>query len=131
MVKSGIMSCNDKFERAGNPRNRGSTTGRSNRLVSSPAFRPVLEPNQPLIRWIPKVLSPGLKLPGCESDHSIQSNAQVKKDWNNTPSCPTCLKGVKRGILYLSYQILWRFRKNWKQVGSITSLVLLMEEVSP
>jgi len=125
------MSCNVKFERAGNPRNRGSTTGRSKRFVSSPAFRLVLEPNQPLIRWIPKDLSPGLKRPGRDSDHSIQSNAEVKKDWSNTYSCPTCLKGVKMGILFLYCQMLWRFRKNWKQVGSITSLVLLMDEVSP
>lgn len=106
-------------------------TGRSKRFVGSPAFRPVLEPNQPLIQWIPKDLSPGLKRPGRESDHSIQSNAKIKKAWRNTYSCPTCLKGVKRGMLYIYYQTLWRFRKNWKQVGSITSLVLLMDEVSP
>jgi hypothetical protein len=151
------MSCNVKFERASNPRNRHSTIGSSKRHVSfgnskrhvsfgsskrhvscgsskrhvsSSAFRPVLEPNHPLIRWIPKALRAGLKLPGRESDHSIQSNAVVKKDWSNTYNCPTCLNGVKRGILYLNYQILFRFRNNWKQEGSVTSLVLLMDESS-
>ena len=71
MVKYGLMSCNVKFEGAVNPRYRCLTTGRS---------KPVLEPNQPLILLIPKDLSPGLKLPGHENDHSIQSNAVVKKD---------------------------------------------------
>jgi len=98
--------------------------------VSSPAFRPVLEPNQPLIRSIPKNLSPGLKLPGRENDHSIQSNAVVKKDWSIIHSCPTCLNVVKWGTLYLHYQMLRRFRKNWKQEGSIAGRVLLMDERS-
>jgi len=34
------------------------------------------------------------------------------------------------GILYIYYQILWTYRKNWKQERSITSLVLLMDEGS-
>jgi len=99
VVKYGLMSCNVKFEGAGNPRNLCLATDRSKRFVPSPAFRPVLEPNQPVIRWIPKDLSPGLKLSGRKNDHSIQSNAVVKKEWSNTYSCPTCLDGVKRGTL--------------------------------
>jgi hypothetical protein len=33
-------------------------------------------------------LSPGLKRPGCEADHSLPSSAEVKKKWSYTSTTP-------------------------------------------
>jgi hypothetical protein len=48
------------------------------------AFRPVLGPNQPPIQWVPGVLSPEVKRPGRETDHSPPSNAEVRNAWRYT-----------------------------------------------
>jgi hypothetical protein len=40
--------------------------------------RPALGPTQPPIRWVPGDLSPGVKRPGREADHSPPSSAEVK-----------------------------------------------------
>jgi hypothetical protein len=56
------------------------------------AARTALGPTQPHIQWVPGALSPGVKRPGCEADHSPPSSAEVK-EWvelylysPNTPS---------------------------------------------
>jgi len=49
-----------------------------------PAFRPVLRPGQPPIRWIPGALSLGLKRLRGETDHSCPSSAEVKNAWSYT-----------------------------------------------
>jgi hypothetical protein len=56
------------------------------------ASRTVLGPTQPLIQWVAGALSPGIKRPGREADHSPPSSAEAK-DWvelylhsPNTPS---------------------------------------------
>jgi hypothetical protein len=41
-------------------------------------FRPILEPNQSPIQWIPRALSLGGKLLGREADYSPESSAEVK-----------------------------------------------------
>jgi hypothetical protein len=38
-----------------------------------------LGPTQPLIQWVPGALSPGVKRPGREADHSPPTSAEVKK----------------------------------------------------
>jgi hypothetical protein len=38
-------------------------------------------PIQPSNQWIPGALSPGIKRPGRESDHSTPTSAEVKKTW--------------------------------------------------
>jgi hypothetical protein len=43
---------------------------------------PVLGPTQPPIQWIPGVLSPGVKWPGREADHSPPTSAEVKKTYS-------------------------------------------------
>jgi hypothetical protein len=43
--------------------------------------RPALGPTQPPIQWVPGALSPGVKRPGREADHSPPTNAEVKKMW--------------------------------------------------
>jgi hypothetical protein len=48
------------------------------------AFRPLLEPTHPLIRWVSGVLSLGLKRPGSEADNSPPSSAEIKNAWSCT-----------------------------------------------
>jgi hypothetical protein len=51
----------------------------SGAILSSPkACRLALNTTQPPIRWIPGTLSPGIKQPGREADHSPASSAEVK-----------------------------------------------------
>jgi hypothetical protein len=41
------------------------------------ASRPALGPTQPPIQWVQGALSPGIKWPGHEVDHSPTSSAEV------------------------------------------------------
>jgi hypothetical protein len=50
----------------------------------STASRPALEPTQPPIQWVPGALSLWVKRPGCETDHSPPSSAEVKNAWRHT-----------------------------------------------
>jgi hypothetical protein len=43
------------------------------------ASRRALGPTQPLIQWVPGVLSLGVKRPGREADHSPPSSVEVKE----------------------------------------------------
>jgi len=45
------------------------------------ASRPALGPTQPPIQWILETISPGVKRPESEGDHSPPSSAEV----NNAP----------------------------------------------
>jgi hypothetical protein len=65
--------------RVGRPRDRGSIFGGSKRIFSFPR-RPdrLWEPIQPSTQWVPGNLSPRVKRPGRESDHSPPSSAKVK-----------------------------------------------------
>jgi hypothetical protein len=56
--------------------------------------RPVLGPAQPPIHWVPWGLSPGVKRPGREADHSLQTSAEVKKTWIYASAPPILLHGV-------------------------------------
>jgi len=44
-------------------------------------FRLVLGPTQTSLQWVPGALSPGLKWPEHEGDHSPPSNVDVKRAW--------------------------------------------------
>jgi hypothetical protein len=46
--------------------------------------RPALGPTQPPIRWVPGALSPEVKRPGREADHSPPSSVEVKNAWRYT-----------------------------------------------
>jgi hypothetical protein len=55
-----------------------------------------LGPTHPSIQCVPAALSPGVKWPGREVDHSPPSNAEVKNEWSytSTPPIPTwCAQG--------------------------------------
>jgi hypothetical protein len=54
----------------------------------STAPRPTLGPNQPPIQWVPGALSPGVKRPRREIDHSPQSRVGVKIDGGIPPLPP-------------------------------------------
>jgi hypothetical protein len=64
--------------RAGRPRGRSSSPGRGKIFLLSTSSRPVLGPTQPPIQLVPGALSPGVKRPGCEADHSPPTSVGVK-----------------------------------------------------
>jgi hypothetical protein len=47
-------------------------------LLCSTAYRPVLGPTQPPVQWVLGAVSPGVKRPLREADHSPRSSAEVK-----------------------------------------------------
>jgi hypothetical protein len=47
-------------------------------------------PTQPQMQWVPGALSPGVKRPGREADHSPPSSTEVKNAWGYTSTPPTC-----------------------------------------
>jgi hypothetical protein len=56
----------------------GSIPGRSTFFFFTTAFRPALGSTQPPNQRVPVVLSPGVKRPGREADHSPPSSAEEK-----------------------------------------------------
>jgi hypothetical protein len=58
----------------------------TNIFLFTVASRIALGPTQPPIELVPGVPTPGLKLPGCEDDHSLPCSAQVKNAWSYTPT---------------------------------------------
>jgi hypothetical protein len=71
--------------RAGRP---GFDSGQGKRIFLVTVSRPAVGPTQPPIQWAPGAVSPGVKRPGREADHSHPSNAVVKNAWSytSTPS---------------------------------------------
>jgi hypothetical protein len=57
------------------------------------ASRPALGPTQPPIRRVPGALTPAVKRPGREVEHSPPSSAEVKNAWSYT-STPKKRHGV-------------------------------------
>jgi hypothetical protein len=47
--------------------------------IFTSSYRPDL-PMQPPIQWVPGDLSPKVKWPGCEADHSPSTSAEVKRN---------------------------------------------------
>jgi hypothetical protein len=50
--------------------------------------------NQPPIQWVPGTLSPGVKRPGFEADHSPLTSAEAKKNLAIYIHSPIRLHGV-------------------------------------
>jgi hypothetical protein len=67
--------------RTGRLRGRGSSPGRVKNFHFSMSSRPPMGSIQPPIQWVPGALSPGVKRPGSETDHSPPTSAEVKKMW--------------------------------------------------
>jgi hypothetical protein len=62
-------------------------------FLYSTASRATLGPTQPPIQWVPGALSPGVKRPRCEADHSPPSSAEVKRG-GDISLLTVCLHGV-------------------------------------
>jgi hypothetical protein len=67
--------------RAGRPRGQSSSPGRVNNFLffTSPGL--ALVSTQPAMQRIPGAVSPGVKRPGREADHSPPTSAKIKKMW--------------------------------------------------
>jgi hypothetical protein len=57
-------------------------------FIFSMSSRSALGPIQPPIQWLPATISPGVKLPGREADHSPPTSAEFKKIWIYTSTPP-------------------------------------------
>jgi hypothetical protein len=86
---------------------RGSIPGRVKMflfyIVSRPALRPTLSP----IQWIPPVLSPGVKRPGREADHSPQSSSEVKNGGAISPLPHTSSWPIFKIHLYIIHNYIY------------------------
>jgi hypothetical protein len=73
---------------AGQPRGRSSSPGRDKNFLFSISSRLALGPTQAPSQWLPGALSPGVKRPVREADHSPPASAEVKKMWFYTSTPP-------------------------------------------
>jgi hypothetical protein len=72
-------------------------------FIFATASGPGLGPTQPSIQWVPEALSPEVKRPGCETDHSPPSSAEVKNAWSYTSTQHGVVLGKVQGQLYLCH----------------------------
>jgi hypothetical protein len=76
-----VLGCRSWYSdglRAGQQRARISSPGRSYIFLFSTSSRPVLRSTRPPVHWRSGTLSPRVKRPGHEVDHSLPTNAEVK-----------------------------------------------------
>jgi hypothetical protein len=71
-----------------------SIPSRIKNSLFSTLSRPVLRPTQPPIQWVLGALSPGVKRPVRQSDHSPLTSAEVKNTWIYTSTPLIRLHGV-------------------------------------
>jgi hypothetical protein len=74
--------------RAGRPRGRRSNPGRVKNFYFSMSSKPAVGSTQPPMQWVTGALSPGVKRPGREADHSTRISVEVKKTWIYTSTPP-------------------------------------------
>jgi hypothetical protein len=86
---------------------RSSSPGRVKSFLLFTSSRPVLGPTQPPIQWVSGALSPEIKRPGREINHSPPSSAEVKKTWIYKSAPPIRLHGGQLFLL-LSSSVLTR-----------------------
>jgi hypothetical protein len=79
--------------RTGRPRGRSTCPGRVKNFLFSTSSRLALGSTQPAIQWVPGALSPGVKRPGREADHSPSACAEVNKMWIYTSTPPYAFMG--------------------------------------
>jgi hypothetical protein len=65
-------------------------------FLFSKMSRLAVAPRNPPIKWILTLLSSGVKWPGCETDHSSPSSAEVKNGWNYMSAPLACLHSLYR-----------------------------------
>jgi len=82
---------------AGTPKESCFDSGQGQETaLFSETSRQALRPVQPPIQLVMEALSPGLKRPGREFDHSPPYRAKMKNDWNHTWTPPISLHVVQR-----------------------------------
>jgi hypothetical protein len=74
--------------RAGRPRGRTSSPSKGKIFRLSTSSKPVLGPTPPPIQWVPGALSPEVRRPGREADHSPPTSVEVKNTWIYTSTPP-------------------------------------------
>jgi hypothetical protein len=67
---------------------RSSIPGSTKNILFSMSSSLALGPTQPPIQYVPWTISPGLKRPEREADHSPPSSADVKERWIYTSTSP-------------------------------------------
>jgi hypothetical protein len=67
---------------------RSSSPGMFKNFLFSTSSRPALGPTQPPIQWVMGALSPGVKRPGREADHSPPTSSEIKNTWIYTFTLP-------------------------------------------
>jgi hypothetical protein len=65
-----------------------TTAGRVKNFLLPTLSRPALGPTQSPVNWVLGDLSPGVRWPWHEADHSSPTSAEVKKMWIYTPTPP-------------------------------------------
>jgi hypothetical protein len=86
IYESGERSLYSDWLRAGQKRGRSLSPGRIKNFHFSTSSRPAVGSNQSPVQWLLGVLSPGVKWPGREPNHSPPTTAEVKKMWIDTRS---------------------------------------------
>jgi hypothetical protein len=83
--------CFGRSLRAGWPRGQSSSPSGVKIFLFSRSSSPLLRSTQPPIQWVPGALSPGVKRPGREVEHSPPSSAEIKRMWiyTSTPHTPS------------------------------------------
>jgi hypothetical protein len=79
---------------AGQPRGWISSPGGDKNFLFSMSSRSALGSTQPPIKWVQGPLSPGVKRPELEADHSPLTSAKVKNTWIYTSTPPIRLHGL-------------------------------------
>jgi hypothetical protein len=79
---------NSDWLRAGRQSGQSSSSGRVKNFLFSTSSRPALGPTQPPTQWVPGAVSPGIKRPGREADHSPAASAEANKMWTYTSTPP-------------------------------------------
>ena len=91
LCRSGIANS----RRAGRTRNH---VERVDKVKSFP-FCKICKPTLGFIHWMKRIISPGLKRPGSETDRSSPTSAKVNYAWDHTASVPYVFLG--RNTLWL------------------------------
>jgi len=73
---------------------RGSNSDRAKIYLSTLKTKPALGPTQPPTRWVLKTIGLGVKGPGREAEHLLQSSAGVKNEQSFTSVLNMRLCGV-------------------------------------
>jgi hypothetical protein len=67
------------------------------------ASRPAPGHNQHPVQWVPVGSFPGVKWPGCKSNHSLPTIAEVKNEWSYNFTSHICLMEFTKKSLILIY----------------------------